>query len=46
MPTQRLKVKGMTCAACVRRVEKVLQRTPGVQHATVNLATETAEIEL
>jgi Cu+-exporting ATPase len=46
MPTQRLKIKGMTCAACVRRVEKVLQRAPGVQQATVNLATETAEIEL
>ncbi len=28
----------MTCAACVRRVEKVLQRAPGVQGATVNLA--------
>jgi Cu+-exporting ATPase len=35
----------MTCAACVRRVEKVLTRTPGVQAATVNLATETAEVE-
>lgn len=46
MSTQRLKIKGMTCAACVRRVEKVLQRAPGVQQATVNLATETAEIEL
>jgi Cu+-exporting ATPase len=45
MPTQRLRVKGMTCAACVRRVEKVLTRTPGVQAATVNLATETAEVE-
>lgn len=45
MPTQRLRVKGMTCAACVRRVEKVLARTPGVQSATVNLATETAEVE-
>ena len=35
----------MTCAACVRRVEKVLTRAPGVQSATVNLATETAEVE-
>lgn len=43
MPTQRLRVKGMTCAACVRRVEKVLTRAPEVQSATVNLATETAE---
>jgi len=45
MPTQRLRVKGMTCAACVRRVEKVLTRAPEVQSATVNLATETAEVE-
>ena len=45
MPTQRLRVKGMTCAACVRRVEKALTRTPGVQSATVNLATEIAEVE-
>ncbi|MDW8106267.1 MAG: cation-translocating P-type ATPase [Armatimonadota bacterium] len=45
MPTQRLRVKGMTCAACVRRVERALQQVPGVQAATVNLATETAEVE-
>jgi Cu+-exporting ATPase len=45
MPTQRLRVKGMTCAACVRRVEKVLTRAPSVQSATVNLATETAEVQ-
>jgi Cu+-exporting ATPase len=35
----------MTCAACVRRVEKVLTRAPEVQSATVNLATETAEVQ-
>mgnify|MGYP003859267417 CR=1 FL=1 len=35
----------MTCAACVRRVEKVLTRASGVQSATVNLATETAEVQ-
>jgi Cu+-exporting ATPase len=45
MPTQRLRVKGMTCVACVRRVEKVLTRAPEVHSATVNLATETAEVE-
>ena len=33
-------VGGMTCAACAARVEKVLNRLPGVQ-ASVNLATET-----
>jgi Cu+-exporting ATPase len=35
----------MTCAACVRRVEKVLTRAPEVHSATVNLATETAEVQ-
>ncbi|MCS7208069.1 MAG: cation-translocating P-type ATPase [Fimbriimonadales bacterium] len=45
MPTQRLKIKGMTCAACVRRVEQVLAHAPGVQRASVNLATEVAEID-
>jgi Cu+-exporting ATPase len=35
----------MTCAACVRRVEKALARAPEVHSATVNLATETAEVE-
>ena len=35
----------MTCAACVRRVEKALTRAPEVHSATVNLATETAEVE-
>ncbi|HEU4758397.1 MAG TPA: copper ion binding protein, partial [Dehalococcoidia bacterium] len=30
-------VAGMTCAACVRKVEKVLKGLPGVQEATVSL---------
>jgi Cu+-exporting ATPase len=34
----------MTCASCVARVEKALKRVPGVQSATVNLATESARI--
>ena len=34
----------MTCAACVSRVEKVLNRVPGVTHASVNLATERAQV--
>ncbi len=38
-----LAVEGMTCAACVGRVERSLQRLPGVQ-AQVNLATETANV--
>ena len=37
-------VGGMTCASCVARVEKALKKVPGVQDATVNLATESARI--
>ncbi|NJN19501.1 MAG: heavy-metal-associated domain-containing protein [Oscillochloris sp.] len=39
-----LPVTGMTCASCVRRVEKAVQKLPGVASAGVNLATEQAEI--
>ncbi|MFH1085998.1 MAG: heavy metal translocating P-type ATPase, partial [Chloroflexota bacterium] len=38
-------VSGMTCAACVRHVERALSRVEGVTSATVNLATERAAIE-
>ena len=41
----RLQVDGMTCASCVRRVEKALLGVPGVANAAVNLATEQATIE-
>ncbi|GBP99031.1 heavy metal translocating P-type ATPase [Streptomyces spongiicola] len=41
--TTDLAVGGMTCAACVRRVEKRLGRLDGVT-ATVNLATGTARV--
>jgi Cu+-exporting ATPase len=39
-----LNIHGMTCASCVTRLEKVLNKVPGVQEATVNLATEKARI--
>lgn len=38
------RVKGMTCAACSARVEKGLNRLPGVVMAQVNLATERATV--
>ncbi|HET7304321.1 MAG TPA: heavy metal-associated domain-containing protein, partial [Segeticoccus sp.] len=37
-----LEIGGMTCAACVSRVEKALSRVDGVHAASVNLAAETA----
>lgn len=40
-----LSVGGMTCASCAMRVEKKLNKLPGVM-ATVNYATENATIEL
>lgn len=38
-------ITGMTCAACAARIEKGLNKLPGVSHATVNLALETAHVE-
>jgi Cu+-exporting ATPase len=43
--TVDLAVEGMTCASCVARVEKRLNRVPGAQ-ATVNLALESAHVEI
>ena len=40
----RFGVQGMTCAACVGRVERTLKKQPGVEAATVNLATEQAVV--
>jgi Cu+-exporting ATPase len=34
----------MTCASCVNRIERFLKKTPGVEGASVNLATEMATI--
>ena len=41
-----LDIGGMTCASCVGRVEKALGKIPGLEAATVNLATEQARIRL
>lgn len=42
--TWTLQVKEMTCASCVGRVEKAFLAVPGVLDASVNLATEKAQI--
>jgi len=39
-----ISVGGMTCAACVRKVEKALAALDGVSEASVNLATEKATV--
>jgi Cu+-exporting ATPase len=39
-----LPVEGMTCASCVGRVERALKAVPGVDSASVNLATERADL--
>ena len=39
-------VEGMTCAACVARVERAIKRLPGVVDARVNLASARAGLEL
>jgi P-type Cu+ transporter len=39
-----LSVEGMSCASCVSRVEQALAGVPGVLSASVNLATESAQV--
>jgi Cu+-exporting ATPase len=40
MKTLTLPVEGMTCASCVARIEKALNKADGVNNAVVNLAAE------
>ena len=42
--TISFQVEGMSCASCVGRVEKVLLAVSGVDTASINLATETAQV--
>lgn len=42
--TDDIAIAGMTCASCVARVERALKKVPGVNEATVNLATESARV--
>jgi len=41
----QLPVSGMTCSACAARIEKALSRAPGITAASVNFATEQANVE-
>jgi len=39
-----LPVEGMTCATCASRIERVVNKLPGIESASVNLATEQANV--
>ncbi|MEG1482470.1 heavy metal translocating P-type ATPase [Clostridium sp.] len=41
---ESFKINGMTCASCSARIEKVLNKTEGIENAIVNLATEKATV--
>ncbi len=45
MAKEILQIRGMSCAACVRRVEKGLSSMQGVTNASVNFASEKASVE-
>jgi Cu+-exporting ATPase len=45
MDKRAFAVRGMHCAACVDKVERALRSVPGVEAASVNLATERASVE-
>ncbi|NVJ90289.1 MAG: copper-translocating P-type ATPase [Methylocystaceae bacterium] len=46
MTHYKFQITGMTCASCSSRIEKVLNRMDGVEEASVNLATEQANVTL
>ena len=45
MANQVLDIRGMTCATCAQRIEKVVGKLPGIDRASVNLATEKLFVE-
>ncbi len=45
MQKKTLAVKGMTCASCSARIERVLSAQEGIRAVSVNLAAETMEVE-
>ena len=40
-----LQVDGLTCGSCVQRIERAVERVPGVHGATVNVATSSLTVE-
>jgi P-type Cu+ transporter len=46
MTQQTLRIQGMTCASCQIHVQKALESVPGVDSASVNLMTHTAQVTI
>lgn len=44
MTEKTLTIEGMTCASCAQSVEKATKKLPGMQEASVNLATEKLKV--
>ena len=44
MTEKTLTIEGMTCASCALSVEKATKKLPGMQEASVNLATEKLKV--
>jgi len=42
----KIAIEGMTCASCVGRVERTLTDVNGVRDVSVNLASETAQLDI
>jgi len=45
MNKEAVKISGMTCAACAKRIEKAVGKLEGVSQASVNFATEKLSVE-
>lgn len=45
MSRESIKISGMTCAACAKRIEKAVEKLDGINDASVNFATEKMSIE-
>ncbi|MCC5842709.1 MAG: heavy-metal-associated domain-containing protein [Verrucomicrobia bacterium] len=43
--TAHVSIRGMTCENCVQGILSTLERVPGFAAATINLETESAEIQ-
>ena len=46
MKNYNLPVEGMTCASCVTRIEKIIDKFEGVKNVSVNLATEQVSFDV